>query len=280
MGILNVNADSFSDPRAVADPEEDLKRLLAEGRRLVEAGADLVDVGAESGSPATPVMRAPAEIDALLPVLDRLHRSGVITSVDTYKPEVARACVASGTRVVNDYSGLAHPEVAGVCADADARLVLTHNPGGVKNKVLDPNGHADVVGEVAAWFESRLAVVEAHGLDRERVLLDPGIDLSKTPAQSIALLHGLPVLAGFGLPLLVAISRKDFIGAVTRSLPAERDPGTLATLGHLIGIPRVIARIHDVTAATQYLRVAEALSGRRPVDPQLSLPRSYRRQAS
>jgi dihydropteroate synthase len=279
MGILNVNADSFSDPRRVADQGKDLLELLAKGRGLTEAGADVVDVGAESASPATPVVDASAEIDALLPVLDGLHRCGVATSVDTYKPEVARACVAAGTHVINDYSGLVHPEVAGICADADARLVLTHNPAGVKNKVLDPDGYTDVVGEVAAWFESTLAVIEAHGLVRERVLLDPGIDLAKTPAQSIALLRGLPVLAGLGLPLLIAISRKDFIGAVSPSHPADREPGTLAALGHLIGAPRVIARVHDVPAAAQYLHVAGALSGRVPVDPLLSLPMPYRRQA-
>lgn len=278
MGILNVNADSFSDPRVVVDEGEDVSQLVTEGIGLCDAGADVVDVGAESASPATPIVDAAAEIDALLPVLEGLHRVGVTTSVDTYKPSVARACVAAGTAVVNDYSGLSHPEVAGICADGEARLVLTHNPAGVKNKVLDPHGYGDLIAEVAAWFEAKIAVIEAEGLAAERIMLDPGIDLAKTPAQSIELLQGLPTLAEFGLPLLVAISRKDFIGAVSASSPSERGAGTLAALGHLIGIPRLIARVHDVGAAVQYLQIADALAGRATVDPVLSLAASLRRQ--
>jgi dihydropteroate synthase len=280
MGILNVNADSFSDPRAVHDQAGDLNRLVSSGVRLAEEGADLVDVGAESASPATRVIDASAEIDLLLPVLAGLHRVGVVTSVDTYKPSVASACVAAGVSVVNDYSGLVHPELAGICADTSARLVLTHNPAGVKNKLLDPDAYGDVVAAVADWFEAKLAVVQAQGLAVERVILDPGIDLAKTPAQSIEVLRGLPRLAVLGVPLLVAISRKDFIGAVSPSSPADRDPGTMAALGHLIGLPRAIARVHDVAAARQYLRVAGTLAARTPVDPGLALPIAHRREAS
>lgn len=278
MGILNVNADSFSDPRHAAGVEQDVACVSRRGIDLWQAGADLVDVGAESASPATPVVDAQSEIEALLPVLDGLHRAGVVTSVDTYKPSVAQACVDAGAAVINDYSGLVHPEVAGICAAGGARLVLTHNPAGVKNKVLDPGGYSSIVDEVAAWFDAKLAIVTDHGLASERVLLDPGIDLAKTPAQSIEVLRGLPRLADFGLPLLVAISRKDFIGAVAPSRPAERDPGTLAALGYLIGLPRIIARVHDITAARQYLDIADVLSGRTPVAPDLSLPVARRRQ--
>ncbi len=279
MGILNVNADSFSDPRVGVDEATKPFLPVADGIALSRAGADVVDVGAESASPATPVVDASAEKDMLLPVLDSLHGAGVTTSVDTYKPRVARACVAAGTAVINDYSGLVHPELAGICADGGARLVLTHNPTGVKNKVLDPDGYADVVAAVASWFEAKLSVIEAQGLAAERVLLDPGIDLAKTPAQSIELLRNLPVLARFGLPLLLAISRKDFIGAVSQSKPAERGPGTLAALGSLVGLPRIIARVHDVAAAAQYLEIATTLAGDAPVDPMLSLPVGFRRQA-
>jgi dihydropteroate synthase len=280
MGILNVNADSFSDPRIVFDEVDDVALLVSAGIRLSKAGADLVDVGAESASPATPLVDASTEIDALRPVLEGLHQAGVTTSVDTYKLAVAGACVAAGAAVVNDYSGLVHPEIAGICADTGARLVLTHNPAGVKNKVLDPDGYRNVVGEVMAWFDAKIAMIEAQGLDAERILLDPGIDLAKTPAESIALLRGLPALARFELPLLVAISLKDFIGAVSAVAPTERDPGTLAALGHLVGVPGVIARVHDVAAAAQYLQVANTLAGRQLVDPALSLPTPLRREAA
>lgn len=278
MGILNVNADSFSDPRDVAAGGKDVDRMTLRGTELRGDGADIVDVGAESASPATPVIDASAEIDALLPVLEGLHAAGVRTSVDTYKPAVAAACVKAGTSLINDYSGLASPELAEICADGNACLVLTHNPAGVKNKLLDPDGYRNVVDEVAAWFEAKLAEIDALGLPEERVWLDPGIDLSKTPAQSIELLRGLGMLARFDLPLLVAVSRKDFIGALSPSRPAHRDPGTLAAIGQLIGIPKTVARVHDVAAAAQYLRVSAALSGQRPLDPQLALPRKLRRE--
>lgn len=189
MGILNVNADSCSDPRSTARGEQDVARLTQQGVRLWRDGADLVDVGAESASPATPVVEASAEVDALLPVLDALHRAGVRTSIDTYKPAVARACIGAGAVVINDYSGLVHPEMAGICADSGARLVLTHNPAGVKNKVLNSGGYAHIVDDVAAWFEAKLEVIAAQGLPADRVLLDPGVDLAKTPAQSIEVLR-------------------------------------------------------------------------------------------
>lgn len=280
MGILNVNADSFSDPRTVVDGSNDVAGLARQGIGLWRAGAMLVDVGAESASPATPTTDTVAETAALLPVLAGLREAGVTTSVDTYKPSVAQACVAAGAAMVNDYSGLVHPELAGVCADGGASLVLTHNPAGVKNKVLDPGGYGDVIADMSAWFEAKLAVIEAQGLPADRVVLDPGVDLSKTPAQSIEVLRRLPALTEFGLPLLVAISRKDFIGAISPSGPRERDPGTLAALAHLGRVPGVIARVHDVAAAAQHLAVATTLATRVPIDPGLELPLAFRRSAT
>lgn len=274
MGILNVNADSFSDPRA----ETGTEGAIARGVALWHAGADLVDVGAESASPATPVVDAEAEAEALVPVLEALHRAGVRTSVDTYKPSVVAAAVAAGTAVINDYSGLVHPEVAAICAESGTDLVLTHNPPGVKAKVLDPAAYRDVADDVVRWFEARLAVIESAGLPRERVILDPGVDLAKTPAQSIQLLRDLDLVARLGLPMLVAIGRKDFIGALSPSQPRERDAGTLAALGHLMGLPRTIARVHDVAAARQFLDVAVVLADRRPVPADLTVPMDLRRQ--
>lgn len=275
MGILNVNADSFSDPRASTDAAERTQAGVA----LHRHGAAFVDVGAESASPATQVLRAEAEIEALLPVLARLHEAGVTTSVDTYKPDVAAAAAAAGTSLVNDYSGLVHPELAELCADHDVGLVLTHNPAGVKNKLLDPDRYGDVVDAVSAWFDDRLATIVARGLPASRVVLDPGIDLSKTPAQSIAVLRGLDRLhARFGLTMLLAVSRKDFIGALSSAPPKQRDAGTLATLTTLSRIPDTIARVHDVAAASQYLDVLQALEGDTEPADDLALPMQLRRQ--
>jgi dihydropteroate synthase len=280
MGILNVNPDSFSDPHDEDATTSPAGRIAA-GIALHEAGADIVDVGAQSASPATPVIDAAREIAALVPVLEGLHAAGVTTSVDTYKTAVAEAVVAAGTAVVNDYSGLSEPGIVEVCARGGARLVLTHNIGRVKERLTDPDLYTDVVAEVGDWFEERLGVIEASGLARDRVLLDPGIDLSKTPAQSITVLRGVGALAArFGLEQLVAVSRKDFIGALVPTPPRERDPGTLAAVAALTRTPGVTVRVHDVAATRQFLTVLAALERDEDVDPALLLDPGLYRQSS
>jgi dihydropteroate synthase len=277
MGILNVNPDSFSDPRASLDVAERVEAGIA----LARAGADIVDVGAQSASPATPVLDADREIALLLPVLAGLHEAGVVTSVDTYKARVAAAVIDAGTRVVNDYSGLSEPEVAALCARGGADLVLTHNIGRVKERLTRPDLYGDVVAEVGDWFEARLRLIEDHGLAAQRVWLDPGIDLSKTPAQSIAVLRGAAALAErFGRTLLVAVSRKDFIGALTPSAPRERDPGTLAAVAALTRVPDVVVRVHDVAATAQFLTVLDALERDVSVDESMLLDPALYRQPS
>lgn len=277
MGILNVNADSFSDPRRDVSVAE----RIAAGVALARAGADVIDVGAQSASPATPVLDPDVELALLLPVLEGLHAAGVTTSVDTYKATVAAGVVAAGAAIVNDYSGLSEPGVVDACLAGGADLVLTHNVGRVKERLTDPDRYVDVVAEVGDWFDERLATIEAAGLPRGRVLLDPGIDLSKTPAQSIAVLRGAGVLsARFGLRQLVAVSRKDLIGALVRARPAERDPGTLAAVAALTAVPDVTVRVHDVAGTMQFLTVLEALVGARDLDPSTLLdPALYRQQA-
>lgn len=277
MGILNVNPDSFSDPREGIDVDE----RVAAGIALAEAGADLVDVGAQSASPATPVLDAEREIALLLPVLAGLHAAGITTSVDTYKARVAAAVVAAGTHVVNDYSGLSEPEVAEVCARGGADLVLTHNIGRVKERLTRPDLYDDVVAEVGDWFAARLDAIAARGLAAERVWLDPGIDLSKTPAQSIAVLRAAAELAArFGRTLLVAVSRKDFIGALVPSAPRERDAGTLAAVAALTRVPDVVVRVHDVAATAQFLTVLDALERDVAIDEALLLDPALYRQPS
>lgn len=276
LGILNVNADSFSDPHE----HRSTGATVTAGIALRDEGADLVDVGAESASPATPVLAVDDEIAALVPVLEGLHAAEVRTSVDTYKPDVARAAIAAGTVLVNDYSGLTQPELAGVCADGDVDYVLTHNPGAVKTKLLDATRYDDVVAEVAAWSTKRLELMERQGLARDRVVLDPGIDLAKTPAQSIEVLRGLPRLVDeLGLPLLLAISRKDFIGALVPTRPSQRGPGTLASLVAMTRLPATIARVHDVAEASQFLDVLGAIDGGEAPDPGLALAADLRREA-
>ncbi|GGI08873.1 dihydropteroate synthase [Egicoccus halophilus] len=272
MGIVNLNPDSFSTAG------EEVDDATARALRLVDTGAEVIDLGAQSASPSTPVVPAEDELAVLTPVVTELAARGVTVSVDTYKPAVAAGVVAAGARLVNDYSGSDDAEMLEVVAGTDAQFVLTHNIGPVKQRLTDPNLYDDVVLEVGDWFARQLERLAAHGVAPERVVLDPGIDLSKTPAQTVAVLAGLPDLrARFSNPLLVAISRKDFIGTIARAVPHERGPGTLAALVPLVRIDDTIARVHDVAAARQFLDVLGVLEGRATLDRDAVLdPALYR----
>lgn len=273
MGIVNVNADSFSTGRS-SDP-------LAAAFDLVESGATIIDLGAQSASPSTPVLTAEREQALLVPLVQELSNSGVCVSVDTYKPDVAVAVLAAGAQIVNDYSGASDGRMVEVLLDSDARLVLTHNIGRVKQRLTEPDLYRDVVAEVGDWFEQKLAEFAARGLEDDRVILDPGIDLSKTPAQTVRVLRGLPMLRRrFSNQLLVALSRKDFIGTIHPVPPHRRDPGTLAALTALDGVGDVIARLHAVDEARQFLDVLAHLRGERILPEEAELAPSLYRSTS
>ncbi|MFA9444349.1 dihydropteroate synthase [Egicoccus sp. AB-alg6-2] len=276
MGIVNLNPDSFSStPGAGSDgPEE----AIAHGLRLVADGAEVIDLGAQSASPSTPVVPAEQELAALEPVVAALVAAGVTVSVDTYKPAVAAGVVAAGATIVNDYSGTDDDTILDAVAGTDARFVLTHNIGPVKQRLTDPDLYDDVVVEVGDWFARRLERFAARGIDPDRVVLDPGIDLSKTPAQTVAVLAGLAQLRErFANTLLVAISRKDFIGTIARAVPHDRGPGTLAALVPLTEVRDTVARVHDVAAAKQFLDVLDVLRGHAVLDRDAFLdPALYR----
>jgi dihydropteroate synthase len=272
MGIVNLNPDSFSSPAGGTGD------ALAAARTLVGEGAGIIDLGAQSASPSTPVVPAADEIAALEPVVRTLSTEGVAVSVDTYKPAVAEAVLDAGARLLNDYSGDDQDDLVRLVAASDADYVLTHNLGRVKERLTDPDLYADVVTEVGDWFDRRLDDLAARGLPPARVVLDPGIDLSKTPAQTVTVLAGLHALRErFTNRFLVAISRKDFIGTIARVAPQERGPGTLAALVPLVGVPDTIARVHDVAAARQFLAVLDVLEGRAHLDRDARLdPALYR----
>ena len=178
-------------------------------------------------------------------------------SVDTWRAPVARAALAAGASMVNDVSGLADVGVADACAEHGAELVITHTR--VPPKVKAFPDYADLVGDVATLLRERAELARSLGVGEDRLLFDPGIDLAKTPAQSIELLRRLPELAALGRPLLVAVSRKDFIGALTGRMPAARDAGTLAAIGIAADGGAAILRVHDVAGARDYLAVRSAL---------------------
>jgi dihydropteroate synthase len=270
MGIVNATPDSFSDPQGPKRAEE----LATRGLRLVEDGAAVVDVGGESGRTDTEAVPVQKEIERVVPVVERLAASGVLVSVDTWRAPVARAVLEAGAAMINDVSGLSDDELAGECADHRAALVITHTRAAPKTKAFPR--YDDVVRDVCEFLDQRMAAARSAGVGEDAIVLDPGIDLAKSPAESIALLRRLPEVAALGRPLLLAVSRKDFVGALTGRAPAARDAGTLAAVGAAVAGGARIVRIHDVAGAGDYLRVHEALGA--GADAGLALDPELRRE--
>jgi dihydropteroate synthase len=258
MGIVNASPDSFSD--GGRHTTLDAQSALAE--ELLAAGADILDIGGESASTGRPPVEAAQEIERVAPLVQRVAGElGALVSVDTYKPAVARAAIAAGARIVNDVSGLRDPELADVCAQTGAALIVMHTRAAPRERLQDPDLYEDITAEVAGFLRERVAVALARGVAPEQLILDPGPDFAKTPAQTITLLSDLTPLHELARPLLMAISRKDFIGALTDRSPRERLPGTLAALAHGVEQGAHIFRVHDVAAAADFLTVRAALSG-------------------
>ena len=260
MGILNASPDSFSDGR-----EEALEARIARGWALLAAGADILDIGGESARGDRPAVSAEAEIARVVPLVEAFPDA--IVSVDTYKPAVAEAAIAAGAAIINDVSGLRDGTLAEVCARGGAALVLMHTRVEPKGTLLDPATYDDVVADVVAFLRQRMEIAVAAGMDAESLILDPGPDFAKTPAQSVAVLRGLSAIRELGRPLLLAVSRKDFVGAITGRAAAERDPGTLAALAAGVDAGAAIVRVHDVGGTVDYLAVRAVLRGERELGP-------------
>jgi dihydropteroate synthase len=273
MGIVNATPDSFSDRQG----EKSLAELVDIALAQVADGAALVDVGGESGRTDTEAVPVEEEIARVGPLVERLRGQGVTVSVDTWRAPVARAVLEAGASMINDVSALSDPEIADACAATGAALVITHTRVPPKTKGFP--AYADVMADVIALLRERLEEARARGVAEEQLLLDPGIDLAKTPAESVAILRRLPELQALGRPLLVGVSRKDFVGALTGRPPAGRRAGTLAALGAAVDGGAAILRVHDVADAREYLAVRAALSGEVPVGDELRLDPRLRREA-
>jgi dihydropteroate synthase len=274
MGILNATPDSFSE----GGGHPDLEARVRHGRELLDQGADLLDVGGESGVTHRPAVRPAEEIERVAPLVARLAAAGAALSVDTYKPEVAHAALEAGAVMVNDPSGLIDPEVAAVCADAGAALVVTHTRARPKQKLERPR-YDDIVEDVKHLLTERVEVARAAGVAADRLLVCPGPDLGKDPAQTVELLSRLDEVAALGLPVLLAVSRKDFVGALTARRPRERLAGTLAAVAHGLERGAHVLRVHDVAATRDFLTVRAALRGDAHVPDDLLLAEHLRREA-
>jgi dihydropteroate synthase len=256
MGIVNATPDSFSD----ADGAKPLGDLLERAHALVAAGAAIVDVGGESGRTDRPAIAVDEEIARVVPLVAALAGAGVAVSVDTWRAPVARAALEAGAVLINDVSCLSDPEIADACAETGAGLVITHTRAAPKTK--DFPAYGDVVEDVVALLRERMEIARARGVADGQLLLDPGLDLAKTPAETVEVLRHLRELEPLGRPLLLAISRKDFVGAITGRPPAARDAGTLAAVEPAleVGVGTAL-RVHDVAGAADFLAVRAALRG-------------------
>jgi dihydropteroate synthase len=259
MGVVNASPDSFSDAGDHPD-------LVAHASRLIAAGARIIDVGGESAVGGRPPVDPSEEAGRVLPVVSALAGE-VLVSVDTYKPEVAEAAIAAGAGMVNDVSGLRDPALAEVCARTGAALVLMHTRVAPKGTLLEPDAYDDVVEDVVSFLRDRIDVALAAGVAPEQIVLDPGPDFAKTPAQTVAVLRRLDLLRALGRPLLLAISRKDFLGAITGRGARERGAATLAALAFGVDAGASILRVHDVAAAADFLAVRAVLRGDRVLAP-------------
>ena len=272
MGIVNASPDSFSD----GGEQGDLEAQVARATALVADGADILDIGGESGVTDTPATAAALEAARVVPLVRRVAGLGVCVSVDTWKPEVAAAALEAGASLINDVSGLLHPQIIDLCVAHGAGLVIMHTRTPPKTKVV--LAYDDVAADVAAFLAETLDEAAGRGLPPEQVILDPGPDFAKTPAQTVASLRRLPDLAALGRPLLLALSRKDFVGALTGRPPRERLAGTLAAVGEGLDAGGSILRVHDVGAVHDFLRVRAALRGWVDVPGDLRLADHLRRQ--
>ena len=254
MGVLNVTPDSFSDGGQFAAPEH----ALAQARRMIAEGADIIDIGAESTRPygAQPVT-AEEELQRLRPILADVVSLGVPVSIDSMKSAVVAWALDAGASVANDVWGLQRdPEMAKLLAARHSPVIVMHNRDRVEADI-------DIMKDMAAFFTRSLEIAGQAGISRENIVLDPGIGFGKTPEQSMTALARLDELGAFGLPLLVGASRKRFISSVVPSEPHQRLGGSIAA--HLIaarGGARII-RTHDVAETVQALRVAAAIGDRR-----------------
>ena len=271
MGIVNASPESFSDGAATT-----LAQQVERGRALLAAGASILDVGGESGVTGGPPLDPGVEIDRVVPLVAALVALGATVSVDTWKAPVARAALEAGAHLVNDVSGLADPAVAEACAAHGAGLVVMHTRAAPKVKSFP--AYADVAADVAGFLAERLDRARRLGVAAEGVVLDPGPDFAKTPAQTVAVLRDLARIAALGRPLLLAVSRKDFVGALTGRRPRARLAGTLAAVGEGLAAGASVLWVHDVAEVVDFLAVRSALRGEAEVPERLALAEHLRRE--
>ncbi len=257
MGILNVTPDSFSDGGLYADAD----RAYGHALEMVAAGADIIDIGGESTRPGAQPLSEEEELCRTVPLIGRLAAEiPVPISIDTYKSSVAKKALEAGASIVNDISGLRFsPDMAKVAADYGAAVVVMHIKGTPRNMQQNPV-YEDVIGEIFSYLEEGIAIAVDAGVDREKVLIDPGIGFGKALEHNLTILNRLDEFRGLGRPIVLGTSRKKFIGTVLEiPLPEDRAFGTAATVA--LGIERgaSVVRVHDVKGMAQVARLTDSI---------------------
>lgn len=254
MGIVNVTPDSFSERGGFGTTQAAIDHAL----KLRDAGADILDVGGESTRPGAVPVPADEEIGRAIPVLEALVREDCCVSVDTRKPEVMRAALAAGAAMVNDVAALRAPGALETVAVSNAAVCLMHMLGEPRTMQQAPV-YEDVVREVGAFLQARVAACEAAGIARERLVIDPGFGFGKTVAHNLALLRRLDRLVALGVPVLAGLSRKSMLGALTGRAVDEREYAGIAA--HLAAVARGarLLRVHDVAAMRDALAIWNAV---------------------
>ena len=260
MGVVNVTPDSFSDGGLFLEADA----AIAHGNKLAAEGAAILDIGGESTRPGAGPVDEDEELRRVLPVVEGLAGIKARISIDTAKPGVARAALAAGATIVNDVSAFRFaPELAGLVAEAGADCCLMHMLGEPRTMQEDPR-YGDVVSDVKAFLEERLAFAVDEGVPPERVWLDPGIGFGKTVEHNLELLRRLDEIVAIGRPLVIGTSRKSFLGKLTGGKPeGQRLPGTIATNVMAFERGATVFRVHDVAAVADALAVAAATVGKR-----------------
>jgi dihydropteroate synthase len=257
MGVVNVTPDSFSDGGLYLEPEA----AIEHGEQLVRDGADILDVGGESTRPGAEAVEAEEEIARTEPVISDLTGLGHTVSVDTSKLAVAVAALDAGAAIVNDITALrGDPEIADLCAERDAGLILMHMQGTPRTMQANPT-YGDVVDDVRAFLAERIALAVEAGVSERRIWVDPGIGFGKTLEHNLELLQRLGELRSLGSPIVVGTSRKSFIGKIDGSAADDRAGGTIASSILAAAEGADVLRVHDVAEVAQAARVAAAILG-------------------
>jgi dihydropteroate synthase len=262
MGVLNVTPDSFSDGGRYVDPAA----ALAHARRMVEEGAAIVDVGGESTRPGSRAPSVEEELRRVVPVVRAIAADlDVVVSVDTSRPEVIRAAVGAGAGLVNDVRGLRNPAALAAAAEAGAAVCVMHMQGEPATMQDNPQ-YGDVVAEVRDWLAARVAACRSAGIAGDAIAVDPGFGFGKRLEHNLALLDALESFAALGAPLLVGLSRKSMVGAITGRPPGERLAGSLALAAIAASRGAAIVRAHDVGPTVDAVKIGAALrrDARRP----------------